>query len=103
MTPPLRRIPLFLALATLFAAPALAQEPAHEDHLHDPVDLDGIQVRAMPIRSTADELTRPVEVLAGERLDAVKSATLGETVSRLPGVQSSWFGPGVGRPVIRGF
>lgn len=103
MTRQFTRLPLFLALAALLPLPVLAQEPAHDDHLHDPVDLDGIQVRATPIRSTADQLTRPVEVLAGERLDAVKSATLGETVSRLPGVQSSWFGPGVGRPVIRGF
>lgn len=103
MTPRLRRLPLFLALSALLPLSALAQDPAHDDHLHEPVDLDGIQVRATPGRGTADALTRPVEVLAGERLDAVKSATLGETVSRLPGVQSSWFGPGVGRPVIRGF
>ena len=31
-----------------------------------------------------------------------KGATLGETVGRLPGVQSSNFGQGVGRPIIRG-
>ena len=101
--PRLRRLPLFLALAAVLPSPLLAQQTVHDDHLHDPIDLDAVQVRATPIRATADQLSRPVEVLAGERLDAAKSATLGDTVSRLPGVQSSFFGPGVGRPVIRGF
>ena len=41
-------------------------------------------------------------MLAGSRLDEAKAGTLGETVARLPGVQSSNFGPGVGRPIIRG-
>jgi iron complex outermembrane receptor protein len=35
-------------------------------------------------------------------LEDQRAPTLGETLSRVPGVQSSWFGPGVGRPVIRG-
>ena len=50
-----------------------------------------------------DELARPVEVLSGEALEQRKAGTLGETVERLPGVQSSYFGPGVGRPIVRGF
>ncbi|MEG3193643.1 TonB-dependent receptor plug domain-containing protein, partial [Lysobacter sp. D1-1-M9] len=37
------------------------------------------------------------------RLEAAKSNSLGGTVDKLPGVQSSYFGPGVGRPIIRGF
>src|SRR5690606_8121923 len=31
-----------------------------------------------------------------------KASSLGETVNRLPGIQSSYHGPGVGRPIIRG-
>ena len=46
--------------------------------------------------------SRPTEVLAGERLDDDRAASLGETISSLPGVQSSNFGPGVGRPILRG-
>ena len=42
-------------------------------------------------------------MLAGEKLDEVKANSIGETVSKLPGVQSSYFGPGVGRPIVRGF
>src|SRR5690606_7509538 len=65
-------------------------------------DLDEVVVRANPLPRTAEDLARPGEVLAGSRLDEVRAVSLGETVSRLPGVQSSYFGPGVGRPVIRG-
>src|SRR5688500_10375315 len=47
-------------------------------------------------------MARPVDDLACARLDEAKANSLGETVNRLPGVQSSYFGPGVGRPIIRG-
>lgn len=69
---------------------------------HDPVRLDAIEVTSSPLRPVADELTEPVAVLADEELDDRRGATLGETVSSLPGVQSSNFGAGVGRPIIRG-
>jgi iron complex outermembrane receptor protein len=100
MHAPLRRSALFLALLTLPAA-AFAQDHS-ADHV-EAKDLDRVLVRATPIATTAEDLTRPVEVLAGERLDEAKAATLGETLSRVPGVQSTYFGPGVGRPIIRGF
>ncbi|HZX81210.1 MAG TPA: TonB-dependent receptor [Lysobacter sp.] len=98
MTPStLSRTALFLAVAT--ATPAFAQDAAH-DHAHE---LDRVVVRATPLPTTAEDLTRPVDVLSGEALDEAKATTLGETVSRLPGVQASYFGPGVGRPIVRGF
>ena len=94
-----RRLASALALA-LCTLPALA---AQDDPRHAEIkDLDEVMVRATPLPQTAESLTRPVEVLAGSRLDEVRAATLGETVNRLPGVQSSYFGPGVGRPIIRG-
>src|SRR5690606_21791702 len=94
-----RRLASALALA-LCTLPALA---AQDDPRHAEIKgLDEGMVRATPLPQTAESLTRPVEVLAGSRLDEVRAATLGETVTRLPGVQSSYFGPGVGRPIIRG-
>ncbi|RZA28113.1 MAG: TonB-dependent receptor, partial [Lysobacteraceae bacterium] len=68
----------------------------------DAVDLEGVVVTAVPLQDGAEALARPVEVLSGDALDRVKSSSLGETVSRLPGVQTTYFGPGVGRPIIRG-
>lgn len=97
---PLRRSTLASALLlVMVAGPALAQQdPRHEEVK----DLSAVVVRATPLPQTAETLTRPVEVLSGERLDEAKANSLGETVNRLPGVQSSYFGPGVGRPIIRG-
>ena len=101
-----RRLPLALYLAAALSLPvAHAAEPpqTEHEHEHDAVDLDAVVVKANPLAGTAEDLTRPVEVLTGERLDEAKSNSLGETVNKLPGVQSSYFGPGVGRPIIRGF
>ncbi len=97
---PTRAHPLCLGiLLALASSAALAQQdPRHEEVK----DLSKIVVRATPLPQTAEDLTRPVEVLAGEQLDAAKANSLGETVNRLPGVQSSYFGPGVSRPIIRG-
>ena len=93
-----------LAAAILLALSSTASASAdHDDPRHGDIkDLDEVVVRANPLPRTAEDLARPVEVLAGSRLDEVRAVSLGETVSRLPGVQSSYFGPGVGRPVIRG-
>ena len=70
-----------------------------KDHIKD---ISGLVVTASALGDTADTLSKPVDVLAGERLDENRAASLGETVASVPGVQSSNFGPGVGRPIIRG-
>lgn len=92
-----------LACALAVALPALAQQTPPTDPRHDEAaELDRVIVTASPLRTTAEQLSQPVEVLSGERLDEARSATLGETLTKLPGVQSSNFGSGVGRPIIRG-
>ncbi|MFZ5657314.1 MAG: TonB-dependent receptor [Pseudomonadota bacterium] len=88
---------LAIALAALTGT-SHAQDPDHHAH-----ELDRVVVRATPLPTTAEELTRPVEVLGGEALDEARASTLGATVAKLPGVQSSMFGAGVGRPIVRGF
>jgi iron complex outermembrane recepter protein len=64
--------------------------------------LDAVVVTATPLKQSAEELTRPVSVLAGSELDDRRAATLCDTVGQLPGVQAAGFGPGASRPVIRG-
>lgn len=93
--------PLSIAIALLLLSEtALAQE---ELVANDPeTTLDTVVVTAMPLRGTAESLAHPVELLHGEELDLRKSGTLGDTVSSLPGVQTTAFGTGVGRPIIRG-
>lgn len=97
------RTPLFLALGLLSTA-AWAGDGPQDAARHETkaTELDKIVVTASPLRGGTEDLAKPVEVLSGEDLDKARSATLGETVSGLPGVQSSNFGAGVGRPIIRG-
>ena len=93
-----------LTAAILLALPGLAlADKRGNAHEHDtPRTLDAVEVTASPLRNAIDDLARPVEVLAGEELDARRAGTLGETLERQTGVQSSYFGAGVGRPIIRG-
>lgn len=96
--------PNLLAIALLLALPVHAEDAPQQQAAHErqPKDLAAVEVRATPLADTAESLATPVDVLAGSKLDEAKAGTLGETVAKLPGVQSSNFGPGVGRPIIRG-
>jgi iron complex outermembrane receptor protein len=66
------------------------------------VELPDLQVTAAPVATTSLTSPQPVSVLGGSDLQSSRSATLGETVSALPGVRSFSTGAGVGKPVIRG-
>ena len=96
--PPLHPLlrPTALALAALaFPAIALAEDsPATQ--------LDTIVVQANPFNRTTDELIQPVDVIAGEELERRRRGTIGDALDQRPGIASASFGPGVGRPVIRG-
>jgi iron complex outermembrane receptor protein len=83
------------------AAPAANQAPT--TGARDPVhQLEVVKVTGVPHAEGADDIVAPVSVLTGAELDRRKAATLGETVSSVPGVTTTWFGAGAGRPVIRG-
>lgn len=88
------------APATL-ARPADGSDSAENPRTHER-PLEEITVTARPLTEPGSELISPTVVLAGAALEDQRAATLGETVSRIPGVQSTYFGPGVGRPLIRG-
>ena len=77
----------------LLPVPAFAQET--------PIPLSAIVVTA-PLETRQANLVEGSSLLAGEELDRRRAATLGETLQGLPGVSSTGFGPGAGRPVIRG-
>jgi iron complex outermembrane receptor protein len=59
-------------------------------------------VTASPLARAQDEINAPTTVLAGAELAQRLQPTLGETLSGLPGVDSTYFGPGASRPIIRG-
>lgn len=74
---------------------ALAQTAPPPDTTLPPVVVTG-----NPLDS--DGIATPNSVLAGPGLVLRRGSSLGETLSGLPGVSSSYFGPNANRPVIRG-
>ena len=91
-----------LLLSTQFAAAdeAATDADSNRDELHT-VELDRIEIRANPLGGTTLDSAQPVDVLAGELLDDRTESTLGETLQFEPGIQTTYFGPGAGRPIIR--
>ena len=64
--------------------------------------LDEMIVSAGGGATRSSEAYQPASVVTSRDLVAAGEATLGETLSRQPGVSSTYFGPGASRPVIRG-
>ncbi|MEH6675705.1 TonB-dependent receptor [Phenylobacterium sp.] len=89
---------ILLASAALLAAagPALGQTAGR------PTSVSEVVVTAAPYVVSLDSVTTSVDVLDRDDLDTAPAAGLGEVLSNLPGVRSSFFGPGASRPVIRG-
>lgn len=63
---------------------------------------DAVVVTATPFRSSLFDLVQPADVLSGLRLLWQRKSSIGETLEGIPGVSSTYFGPFVSRPVIRG-
>ena len=102
MTPmSIRPLSLAIALALLPMLATADESKPHKGRGHEK-RMDEIEVTANPLGTSSAEAAKPAVVLAGGELEDRRRGTIGETVSEEAGVQSSYFGPGVGRPVIRG-
>lgn len=66
------------------------------------IELPEVQVTATPLATTSLTSPQPTSVLSGEDVQNNRAASLGETISSLPGVHSFSTGSGIGKPVIRG-
>ena len=91
-----------LAVALCFVAPVGAFAQANAANPTASVELSTVVVTGNPLGSALFDLVSPVSVLEGRELNLRRESTLGETVSQLPGVSSSYFGPNASRPMIRG-
>ena len=90
---------LSASIVALSAAPAahaqlIIQEP---DQIGDV-----IVVTASPLGLTVDETIVGTTVVGKEDLARYFQTTVAETISRVPGVSSTYFGPAASRPIIRG-
>jgi iron complex outermembrane receptor protein len=101
MNTPVRRPALF---AASILAPLLLQSATAQAQTDDraPAELAPITVTADPLQRVADGLIQPVSVLYGPSLERRRTASVGEMLDGLAGVANADFGPGVGRPVVRG-
>ena len=90
------------------AAPRPAATPAHShapgagSHNHGVVTLDQFVTSASPVPRNQVDLAQSTAVLDGRALLLKQQSTLGETLAAETGIHSTAFGPGAGRPVIRG-
>lgn len=75
-----------------------AHEHEHDEH----AAVETIIVTASPLDHERDELALPVDRVEREDLLLNLGSTLGETLSRVPGIASTGFSAGASRPVVRG-
>lgn len=90
-----------LALSAVSAQAQVAESPATQPTKADS-KVEKIEVKALPLDAPLTDLARPVTVVRGEDLHAKRAASIGDTLAGELGVHSSAFGPGAGRPIIRG-
>ena len=67
-----------------------------------PKDLSEVVVTAAPYSVSIGSTTTSVDVMKREDIDQAPPGGLGDVLAGVPGVRSSFFGPGASRPVIRG-
>jgi iron complex outermembrane receptor protein len=89
--------------AILISAALSALATSQLVYADTPVEMGKLIVTSDPFGDrVADDLINSVTVITDEELARRQSTTLGETLDGLPGLHNSDFGPGVGRPVVRG-
>lgn len=103
MIPPLLRAGSALAALTM-ALPAMAQQspaPAPGKDYHNADGPDLIVTAIIPRRQ--GDILAGTSIVSGAELVRDMRPTIGETLSRQPGVSSTSFGPNASRPILRGF
>ncbi len=97
---------LFLSIATALVFPgkiSISQVPDNTEQVQPIVELEEYVTSTSLNPVLAEDMAVPSSILAGDSLALRNSATLGETLSWEPGVNSTYHGPGASRPIIRGF
>lgn len=69
-------------------------------HVED-IPLDEMVITA-PLQRPLFQQAQAASILSGQNLTLAIEPSLGQTLARMPGVSSSYFGPASSRPIIRG-
>ena len=100
---PLVRLCLLTCAFCFSALTSSAQQrhdPAH-NHEEELIPLDEIVISA-PLDRPLHQQAQAASIMTAEQLNLALEPSLGQTLARLPGVSSSYFGPAASRPIIRG-
>lgn len=89
----------FIAISLLLSAYYPQNLSAEENHSEI---LDVITVTANPFGHSPSELSQPVTILGGDEITKNTGTTIGDVLRKENGIRSSYYGPNVSRPVIRG-
>ena len=92
---------LALALVAPLAHAADVPAPVTADAPRPDV-VDRVVVTAAPYAVSLDTITSSVNVVTRDQLDVAAPAGIGDMLNGLPGLRSTFYGPGASRPVIRG-
>jgi len=95
---------LFFALASASIAESDTKIPPTEIKSaasEGEITMDEIVITAPTARPALQQL-QSTSVLSGQNLTLALEPSLGQTLSRMPGVSSTYFGPAASRPIIRG-
>ena len=87
-------VPILLSIPFAFALGQKDKQAAEQ--------LDALVVESSPLDTKLNEFTQGVNILEKDELDKARGATIAETLSDIPGVSESYFGPNANRPIIRG-
>ncbi|PHZ84376.1 TonB-dependent receptor domain-containing protein [Paremcibacter congregatus] len=92
-----------LALMLAISAPVSADETDDQKHSHGhEAEIEELFVTGAPHSKTRLDVLQGSNLISGEELDQRLEASIGETLSGIPGISSTFFGPGASRPIIRG-
>jgi iron complex outermembrane receptor protein len=86
---------LSFSFLLLFAQLALAQDKAD-------LVLPSTDVNGNLIGISSDPMVDPSNIMNGRELSIKRESSMSETLTNMPGVSNSSYGPSVGRPVVRG-
>lgn len=86
-------------LSTTAAVYADDRNDKPHDHGHE---MEEVFVTGAPHSKTRLDVLQGSNLIGTDELEQRMAATIGETLSGIPGISSSFFGPGASRPIIRG-
>ncbi|MFS4472421.1 TonB-dependent receptor [Chryseobacterium sp. T20] len=89
----MKRTVYFLVGGTLMYSPSILKAQKITPEKKIVKDIESVQVQGKTNYNTVN--------ISRKKLDFIQSNTLGETLSKIPGIQNSGYGPNSGAPVIR--